>query len=260
MSANDLSPVSITRNLNTSFIGQRVIYYPLVTSTMDAAKQEAQQGAAEGTVVMAGEQTAGRGRMKRSWLSPEGNIALSIILYPDVSSLPYLVMITSLAVVHSIEAVTGLKTQIKWPNDILISGKKVCGILIENELMGSRVAYAIIGIGMNIKPGLADVADMATEATSLNEESGGTVSRVEVIRHLLAEMERLYLNLSDRESVHNEWRHRLVTLGKRVQVESGGEKLEGIAESVDKSGTLLLRHYDGSLTRIVAGDVTLRHK
>jgi len=260
MVADNLSLASIADNLSTRFIGQRVIYYPRLASTMDVARREAQQGAAEGTVIIAGEQTEGRGRVKRTWLSPEGNIALSIILYPDVSYLPYLVMLASLAVVHSVEAVTGLKPQVKWPNDILISGKKVCGILTESEVKGNRVDYAIIGIAINISLRAADFAEIFTMATSLNEESGRKVSRVDVVRHLLVEIERLYLTLPDGESIYEAWRDRLVTLGKRIYVESGSNVIEGMAESVDRSGALMLRRVDGSSTRIVAGDVTLRDK
>ena len=256
MSANHLSPASITDNLGTSFIGQRVIYYPRLASTMDAARQEAQQGAAEGTVIIAGEQTEGRGRIKRPWLSPEGNIALSIVLYPDVSFLSYLIMLASLAVAHTIEAVTGLKPQVKWPNDILVNGKKVCGILTEGEVKGSRVAYSVIGIGINVGLRIADVSEISATATSLKDELGRNVSRLDVVRHLLVEIERLYLTLPAGESIYEEWRDRLVTLGKRVQVESGGGILEGIAESVDRSGALLIRHSDGASTRIAAGDVT----
>jgi len=239
MSANDLSPASITDNLGTSFIGQRVLCFPRLASTMDVARQEAQQGAAEGTVIIAGEQTEGRGRVKRPWLSPEGNIAL-------------------LAVAHTIEAVTGLKPQVKWPNDILVNGKKVCGILTEGKVKGSRVAYSAIGIGINVSLQIADVPEISVTATSLNDELGRNVSRLDVVRHLLVEIERLYLTLPDGESIYEEWRDRLVTLGKRVQVESGGGILEGIAESVDRSGALLIRRSDGASTRIAAGDVTLR--
>ncbi len=260
MRMSGLSPASITNDLGTGFIGQRVIYYPRLASTMDTARQEARQGAAEGTVVMAGEQTEGRGRMNRSWFSPAGNIALSIILYPGISSLPYLIMLSSLAVVYSIESVTGLKPQIKWPNDILINGKKVCGILIENEVKGSRVAYAIIGIGINIALRPPEPAEVSLAATSLEDESGKNVSPVEVVRQLLVEIERLYLALPDGEPVYEAWRDRLVTLGKRVQVTSGDSRLEGTAESVDRSGGLWLRRADGSSTRIVAGDVSLRDK
>jgi len=260
MKGNDLSPASITDNLNTSFIGQRVIYYPQLASTMDAARQEAQQGAAEGTIIIAGEQIGGRGRVKRPWLSPRGNIALSIILYPSISFLPYIIMVASLAVVHSIESVTGLKTQIKWPNDVLINSKKVSGILIENELKGDGVAYAIIGIGINVSLKASDFPEVATTATSLNGESGRNVSRVDLIRQFLIEIEQLYQALPNGEPVYIEWRDRLVTLGKRVYVNSGKNIIEGTAESVDISGALMLRHDDGTLHRIVAGDVTLRDK
>ena len=258
MSENVLSIATITDNLGTSFVGRRVLYYPQLASTMDVARREAGQGAGEGTVIIAGEQTAGKGRMKRIWLSPKGNIALSVILYPALSYLPRLVMLASLAAAHSIEAVTGLKAQIKWPNDILIKGKKVSGIRIESDIKGDAVACSIMGIGMNVDLRLADSPEVLSAATSLADELGGNVSRLELVRCLLVEIERLYLVLRDGEAIYEEWRGRLVTLGRRVQVISGKNTLTGIAESVGRDGSLLLRHSDGSSTEIVAGDVTLR--
>lgn len=258
MAPEDLSSSSITEGLTTSFIGQKVICYPRLPSTMDAARVEARQGTAGGTVIIAGEQTEGRGRMRRAWLSPSGNIALSIVLYPDTAGLPYLIMIASLSVARSIEAVTGLKTQIKWPNDILIRGKKVSGILIENEVKGGGVACALIGIGINVNLKASDVAGIP--ATSLEDELGRSVLRVNVVRSLLAEFERLYLLLPEAGSIYRAWRDRLETLGKKVIVTSGSDVLEGVAESVDESGALMLRRDDGGLTKIVAGDVTLRHQ
>jgi BirA family biotin operon repressor/biotin-[acetyl-CoA-carboxylase] ligase len=255
---NSLSSASITNNLETRFIGQRVIYYPSLTSTMDVAKREAQQGAAEGTIIIADEQTAGKGRMKRLWLSPRGTIALSVILYPDVAYLPSLVMLASLATVHSIEAVTGLEAQVKWPNDVLIRGKKVCGILVESELRRDIVNYAIVGIGVNVNLRLADFPEILPIATSLSDELGREVSRLELIRRLLVEIERLYLALPAGGSIYEEWRDKLVTLGRRVSVNWGITSYEGIAESVASDGSLLLRHSDGSLTKIMAGDITLR--
>lgn len=258
MKESSLWAAAITDNLGTRFIGQRVIYYPSLTSTNDVAKQEAQRGAAEGTVVIAEEQTAGKGRIKRAWLSPRGSIALSVILYPELGYLSSLIMIASLAVVHCLEKVTGLKSQIKWPNDILINGKKVCGILIENEVKGNKVDYAIIGIGVNVNLRLSDFPEIPPTATSLSQELGRDVSQLDMIRCLLAEIERLYLALPAGGSVYQEWRDNLVTLGKKVQVSSDETTYEGIAESVTKDGSLLLRQSDGSLTKIVAGDVTLR--
>jgi len=257
MMEDSLSPASITNSLDTRFIGQRVIYYPRLTSTMDMARREAQQGAAEGTIVVADEQTAGKGRLQRDWLSPKGSIALSIILYPSLLHLPFLIMIASLAVVHSIETVTGLKSQVKWPNDVLINSRKVCGILIESEMRGDRVDYAVIGIGLNVNLRISDYPEILSIATSLYDELGEEVSRLSLIQRLLAEIERLYLSLPAAESVYQEWRDRLVTLGKKVRVKSGENMYEGIAESVTSDGSLLLRQLDGSLTGMVAGDVTL---
>ena len=238
---NSLSPASITGNLATRFIGQRVICFRRLTSTMEVARREARGGTVEGTVVITEEQTAGRGRIRRTWLSPRGNIALSMILYPDAVYLPSLIMLASLAVVHGIEAVTGLRSGIKWPNDVVINGRKVCGILIESDVRGNAVDYAIIGIGINVNLKLSDFPEISLTATSLSDELGRDVSCLDIIRHLLVEVDNL------------------VTLGRQVQVTWGETVYEGVAESVARDGSLLLRQLDGSLTRIVAGDVTLRH-
>jgi len=258
MIKDSLSPALITENLDTRFIGQKIVYYPRLTSTMDVARREARQGAPEGTVVVADEQTAGKGRVKRVWLSPGGSIALSVVLYLDTACLPGLIMLSSLAAARSIEAVTGLGAQIKWPNDILVNGRKVCGILVESDWHGNKVAYTIIGIGINVNFRLSDFPGILPVATSLADETGKDVSRLDLVRALLTEMERLYLALPDGDSVYREWRTKLVTLGRKVRVESGKTMLEGLAESVARDGSLLLRHPDGSSTQIVAGDVRLR--
>jgi BirA family biotin operon repressor/biotin-[acetyl-CoA-carboxylase] ligase len=247
-------PSSITRGLRTKFIGRKIVYFPTLPSTMDAAREAARGGAEEGTVIIAGEQTAGRGRLNRQWISPPGNIAMSIILYPAISSLPYLIMIASLAAVHAMEAVAGVKSQIKWPNDILIDGKKVGGILIENEVRGDKVDYSIIGIGINIDLEVAAHPGISSTAISLH----GKDRRVKIIRSLLAEFERLYLRLPHARSIFEAWRKRLVTLGQKVRATSSNEAVEGIAESVDESGALMIREANGTLTKVVAGDVTLR--
>ena len=258
MVKNNLSANSITDGLQTRFIGQKVIYRPVMTSTMEVARQEIQKGAGEGTVVITDEQTAGRGRLKRVWLTPRGNIALSVILYPAKPYLPSLIMISSLAVAVSIEAVTGLKPQLKWPNDVLIDGKKVCGILIESQGQSDTVDYAIIGIGINVNLRTDDFPEISPVATSLSHELGREVSRLTLVRHLLTEIERRYLGLQTGVPVFEEWRDSLITLGKQVLVTSGDTTQEGIAESVAGDGSLLLRRPDGSSTRILAGDVTLR--
>jgi BirA family transcriptional regulator, biotin operon repressor / biotin---[acetyl-CoA-carboxylase] ligase len=253
----DLSTSLIMKDLKTRIIGREVLYYSSLASTMDTAREKAREGALEGTVVIAGEQTAGRGRLKRNWLSPKGNIALSIILRPDTKALPYLIMIASLAVTKSIETVTGQSTQIKWPNDILISGKKVCGILIENEIKGNKVAFAITGIGINTDFEVSVHEEIADTAVSLKSAPDKDV-RLELIKALLTEYDRLYLKLPDGKTIFEDWRTKLVTLGQRVKATWGTQVIEGVAEDVDEDGVLYIRETDGRLTKVVAGDVTLR--
>ncbi len=243
--------------MTTRFIGRKVIYFKRLTSTMEAARREARKHQPEGTVILAGEQTAGRGRLKRAWISPGGNIALSLILYPEAAYLPYLVMIASLAAAVAIEGTTGLKTQIKWPNDILIAGKKAAGILIENEVKGGQVASAVVGIGINVALRPESISEIAATATSLEVELKRPVPREAIISRLLAEFERLYAKLPDGKAIFKAWRDRLATLGQPVTATWGPKKIAGIAETVDETGALVIRNADGTLTKVVAGDVTL---
>jgi len=246
---------SIRNGLQASFIGREIRYLPKISSTMDAAREAAGRGADAGTVIVAGEQTAGRGRLKREWISPRGSIAVSIILYPDIATIPYLMMIAPLAAVHTIECIAGTKAQIKWPNDILINGKKVGGILIENELRGDKVAYSIVGIGINVDLDVAGHPEIAATATSLHGEN----LRPDIMRSLLEEFEKLYLKLpGGGGEIYKAWRDRLITLGQKVRAVSNESVIEGTAEAVDESGALYIRQPDGAMVKVVAGDVTLR--
>jgi BirA family biotin operon repressor/biotin-[acetyl-CoA-carboxylase] ligase len=258
MLEDNLSPAAITTGLQTSIIGKHVIYLPVVTSTNDVAREAAMQGAADGTVAIADEQTAGRGRIKRAWISPRCNVAASVILRPGISLLPSLIMLASISVVHAITAVSDLKPCIKWPNDVLISGKKVCGILIENSLQGNKVDYAVMGIGINVNIRMTDHPEVRATATSLSDEMGRETPRLTVVRQLLQEMDKLYLLLRSGSSLYEEWRDSLVTLGQPVRVTMGQSVYEGIAESVATDGSLLVRQADNSLAKVVAGDATLR--
>ena len=251
-----LAPELISRNLNTRFIGQKVLYYPTLDSTMNAAQREARWGAEAGTLIIADEQTAGRGRLHRSWLSPKGGLAFSVILRPNIDYLPYMIMLSALAVSGSIQQVTGLKPQIKWPNDVLIKEKKVGGILIENDIRQKILKYTIIGIGMNVNLHIPDYAEISSTATSLSDESGREVSRLEILRQVLIEMEKLYLSLPHGDVIQEKWKAQLVTLGQKVQVNLGDRIYYGVAESVTRDGTLLLRQNDGSIVRISVGDVS----
>ena len=247
----------IKSRLNTRFVGQQLYYYHRLATTMETAKELARKGTAEGTVIIADTQTAGKGRMGRAWLSPEGSLAMSLILKPSLDNLPQLVMIASLAVVRTIKKVAGLETQIKWPNDILIKGKKVCGILIENEVKGDGVNFAIIGIGINVNFDPSAFPEISDIATSLSHELGATISKAALISTLLPELEQLYLEAQAGAPIYREWQENMGMLGRWIQVKTGEAVEQGKAETVTQNGNLILRRADGSLAEIVAGDVTV---
>jgi BirA family biotin operon repressor/biotin-[acetyl-CoA-carboxylase] ligase len=256
LNAKDIK-AHIKSRLNTKFVGQQLYYYHRVATTMEAAKEMAKKGTAEGTAIIADTQTAGRGRLGRTWLSPEGSLAMSLILKPSLDNLPQLVMIASLAVVRTIKKVAGLEAQIKWPNDILLKGKKVCGMLIENEVKGDKVNFAIIGIGINVNFDPLAFPEISDIATSLSHELGGEVSKVELAIALLSELEQLYLEAQAGAPIYKEWQENMEMLGRWIQVKTGETIEQGKAETVTQNGNLTLRRADGSLAEIVAGDVTV---
>ena len=244
-------------HLTTSFVGKQAHHYASVTSTMEIAKKLARQGAVDGTVVIADEQTAGKGRLGRTWLSPENNLSISIILHPSLTNLPRLIMVASVAVIRAIRRITGIDAQIKWPNDVTIKGKKVCGILIENELRGDHISFSVIGIGININLDPFTFPEISALATSLSHEVGKEVSRTELTCALLSELEILYLQAQTGTSVYEEWQRHMETLGKLVRVQFGTSIEQGKTEAVTESGNLILRHSDGHTSEILAGDVTI---
>jgi BirA family biotin operon repressor/biotin-[acetyl-CoA-carboxylase] ligase len=259
MSENELSPTSLRRELRTKLIGRNILYYPTASSTMDMAKRAIKGGAREGTIVIADHQTAGRGRLGREWLSvPDSSILLSVILYPKLEQLPRLTMAACLAVARSIGKVTRLEPTIKWPNDVLIAGRKVSGILIESDVPGEKVNYAIVGIALNVNLDTATIPEISETATSLKQVLGQHISRLKMLLALLVEFEELYQAIRRGEPIDGEWRRRLETLGKKVTVRCGDEVHDGDAEAVDEDGNLIVRRPDGSLVTIAAGDVTLK--
>ncbi len=259
MTTSDISAEAIHRQLHTQFVGRRLIYLASATSTMDVARLEAERGALEGTTVVADEQTAGRGRLHRTWVSPPGSgLYVSIVFRPELAMLPQVTMMASLAMAHTVERATGLTAALKWPNDVFIRGKKVCGIIIESDVQGAHVNWIILGIGLNVNLDASLYPEIASFATSLSTEAGHPLGRQEVLVHLLEEVEAHYLALKQGQPLHKEWARRLFTLGQEVTVTWGDRKEEGLAQDVDEDGALILRRKDGTTVRILAGDVTLR--
>lgn len=246
--------------LRTEFIGRTVFYHESTDTTMEVARREATAGAPEGAIAVAEEQTAGRGRMGRSWVSPPGvNLYFTLIVRPTLEQLRYLAVIAPLAVCQAIEETTGLLPRIKWPNDVVIGDKKVCGVLTQSEIADDVVLYALIGPGINVNIDVAAHEEIRATATSLRSELGREVDREEVLAATLNHFEALYRALRRGEVVSMAWKHRLDTLGKHVRVQSAGGPVEqGVAVDADSDGSLILRRDDGSHVRVEAGEVTLR--
>jgi len=236
-------------------IGREVIYYPCVSSTMDVAAREARRGAPEGTVIIAGAQTAGRGRQGRSWLSLPGNLFLTVVLRPSPEWLPQLIMLASVGTARTLERL-GLRPGIKWPNDVLVAERKICGILTEAALRGGEVDYALVGIGMNVALDPGRFPEIAATATSL-ASLGVRISLSRLARLLLGELDHHYLKMRAGESPFPLWRSYLTVLGRKVII-TGGTEEQGTAEDVAPDGSLLLRRDDGRIVRITVGDVSLR--
>lgn len=262
MSAQErLTAEAIRRGLLTRVIGRQVMVYSHIGSTSDEAKRLAEAGAPEGTLVITDEQTAGRGRLQRTWWAPPGTaLLMSLIFRPDLAphQVQRLTMLCSLAVCDAIAEMTGLTPAVKWPNDVLLRGRKVCGILTELGIEGARLAYAVVGMGINVNVDFSGAGELARTATSLSQELGREVSRLELLRAILVGIEGRYSRLRAGQSPHAEWMARLATMGQRVIVTTPSEQLSGVAEGVDDDGALLLRDENGALRRILAGDVTLR--
>ncbi len=244
--------------LYTAVIGRSVRFYQSTGSTMDDVAEWARTGAGEGAVVVAETQSASRGRMGRRWVSDEGNLYFSVLFRPEPDALPLLSPLAGVAVARSIRQVAGLHPSIKWPNDVMIDGRKVAGILAESALSGSQVQHAIVGIGINVALDVSSDPEIAATATSLNRAAEAEINRAELLRRILQHMDALYLDIRRGRSPIPEWRRWLDTLGQRVIVTHYGAADTGLAEDIDEQGNLLLRTEAGELLTLTAGDITLR--
>ncbi len=258
-----LLPEAIAAGLATVRFGRRIYHYERIGSTNDVARDLARAGAPEGTVVIAEEQTSGRGRRGRTWLAPPRSCLLvSLIFRPPLPAGEAfrLTMLTAVAAAGAVEKVSGIAPEIKWPNDLLVDGKKLAGILSEAATIEDRLEYAVVGLGLNVNFDPARHPEIAATATSLSTLSGGEVSRVQLLQALLAEIEARYETLVPGmvDVLWQEWQHRLGTLGRQVVVTEGGRSEYGLAEAVAPDGSLLLRRADGSLLTVAVGDVSLR--
>lgn len=252
-----LNPGEIKAGLKTSIIGRNIEYFKETESTNIIAREMA-GSVEEGTVVIAESQTGGRGRLGRKWLSPEGGIWLSIILKPRIQPLyaPRITLMAGVSVAKTIRSF-GLAAKIKWPNDVLINGKKVCGILTEIEAEIDMIDYCVVGIGIdaNVDTELFP-EEIRDSSTSLKKELGHEINRVDFVQKLMSEFEALYLKFQkdDIPSILEEWRNMSATIGEWVKITTQNRTIYGEAIGVDNEGALILETGEGQLEKIVAGN------
>jgi BirA family biotin operon repressor/biotin-[acetyl-CoA-carboxylase] ligase len=247
----------------TKIIGRDIQVFEQTTSTNDVMEKLARDGVKEGVVVFAEMQTKGRGRLGRKWISPERKgLWFSVLLRPHLrpQEATQLTVASATALRRALQSETGLKPEIKWPNDILISGRKVAGILTELSAEVDRVRHIILGIGVDVNLDAGELpAELRKTATSLKIETGEMISRAELAVEILRELDFDYARICGGEfpAVADEWESGCVTIGKNVTVHIGDRKIRGRAESLDDDGALLLRTEHGHLERIIGGDVIL---
>ena len=254
----------IREGLNTNVLGKGEIFHFRETdSTNIRAKYLASEGAREGTVVVAEKQTQGRGRRGRTWFSPSGEgIYTSIILRPPISpnEAPKLTLMASVAVAEALLSLTSLKIKIKWPNDILIKGRKVAGILTEISTEMDRIDYVVIGVGLNVNtPRKGFSPDIAHTATSVFMETGKVFPRIALLRAFLEWLEIYYEAFKTKgfDPILNRWKHLADIIGRRISVDLMDNVRVGKVLDVDKDGFLILQDRTGTIERIISGDVTL---
>ena len=244
-------------------IGRDIRVFEKTSSTNDVVEKLARDGVSEGVVVFAESQTKGRGRLGRKWLSPaRKGLWFSVLLRPDLrpQAATQIMVAAAISLARAIRDQTGLGPEIKWPNDVLIHGKKVAGILTELNGELDHVKYVILGMGVNVNLSAHDFpSELRKLATSLKAEAGHNLRRAELAAAILRELDADYARIARREfsSIGEEWQQSCSTLGRHVTIRLGGRIIRGLAESLDEDGALLLRTEHGHLERIMGGDVAM---
>jgi BirA family biotin operon repressor/biotin-[acetyl-CoA-carboxylase] ligase len=259
-----LSFTEIKIGLKTKKIGQNILCFAKIDSTNEAAKRVAITGAPEGTVVVADQQEHGKGRLDRHWVSsPAVGLWFSIILRPDLQPAQAVqsTFVSAIAVCKVLRKATGLPFSIKWPNDILVQNRKVCGILTELSAELERINYIVVGIGLNVNQQKEDFPlEIREKATSLLLASGRSFNRAELLRNILLEYEEQYQSYLHKGFgwVLQIWRELNSTLGKEVLVNTREGSFTGVAEDINEDGCLVVKKHSGAREVLIAGDVSLR--
>jgi BirA family biotin operon repressor/biotin-[acetyl-CoA-carboxylase] ligase len=245
-------------------VGRDIRVFQKTNSTNDVVEKLARDGVKEGAVVFAESQSRGRGRLGRQWISPaRKGLWFSVLLRPDLrpQAATQLTVAAATALLRAIRDVTGMAPEIKWPNDLLLRGRKVAGVLTELSAELDHINHLILGIGVNVNQATTDFPpDLRQTATSLKLEASRSIPRAELAAAILRELDRDYAQVRAQRFARlaAEWESHCATLGRRVSIQIGQRVLQGCAEALDDDGALLLRTQHGHLERIIGGDVTVQ--
>ena len=258
-----LLPWEITSNLKTKTIGKQAYYFDSIDSTQNQALKMAQDVANDGTVIVASEQTGGKGRDGRKWMSPKGGIWISIILHPkfDISITTLFPIASSLALSLAIEKIFSIKPELKWPNDLTINGKKVAGMLADVSLESNRIENLVLGVGINFDVNTKQI-EKSLKGTpnfygiaSLRDKNQ-KIKPIQLVQTFLMELEKIYKALNEKQikKIISEWTSRSSTIGKNVELNTVDSKIKGKAIKIDDDGALIVSE-NNKIHKVIAGDI-----
>ena len=255
-----LSKEEITGGLSTAIVGKKLFFFESIDSTNSCARALGDAGTAEGAVVVAEHQTSGRGRLGRTWLADPGtSLLFSVLLRPSITleTAGLLTLYASAAIARAVERCVGLSVECKWPNDLLLQGRKFCGILIENSFQQSGLAYSVIGAGINVHQAEFP-PEIADRATSLSRETGRALDRDKIFQSVLSELDTMYEDVrrGKFQVAVSAWKERCSMFGRTITVQEHDSTVSGVAARLHHDGGLIIETDQGERT-IYAGDVTV---
>ena len=260
-----LLPWEITRDLKTKLIGKRVYYFEEIDSTQNFAQNIAADKKENGTIIIAEKQTSGRGRLDRKWTSPKGGIWFSLIIHPkfDVSSSTIIPILSAVALSKSIKSVLDIETEVKWPNDITMNGKKVAGVLVDASFQTNSIDYLILGIGINFDIDAKKLEKRLTKTPnfygidSLRGKEDKTPPK-KLLKEFLLQFEKnlFQLDKGEKSKIIKEWTKRAAGIGKKITINTSNGKISGISQGIDNDGALKIKTRN-EIKKIYVGDVVL---
>jgi BirA family biotin operon repressor/biotin-[acetyl-CoA-carboxylase] ligase len=259
-----LLPWEITAGLKTKIFGKHAYYFDSIDSTQKQAMKMSSDEASNGTIIIAEKQTSGKGRLGRKWISPKGGIWFSIILHPkfDISVITLFPIASALALSNAIEKTLNIKSEVKWPNDITIKGKKVAGMLVDASLESNKIENLVLGVGINFDVDVKQIEKILRGTpnfygvASLSEQNK-TIKPILLVQSFLTELEQMYdlLNMGDTKKIIRDWTKKSSTIGQNIELHTENGKIKGKAIRIDDDGALVISENNKS-RRVTSGDIT----